>query len=121
MKISELTAKQGNVEVEGTIKEVGEIRSYNKYGKELKVADAILEDDSGTIKLTLWNDDAQRFKAGDKIKVMNGYIGEYQGEKQLTSGKFGRIEKISGNVTPNTEAQSPLNELEEEPVEEEFY
>ena len=55
-KISELTVRQGNVDVEGTIKEIGEIKNFNKFGRELRVANAILKDDSGTIKLTLWND-----------------------------------------------------------------
>lgn len=95
MKISELKIGQGNVEVEGEIKDIGDTRAFNKYGKELKVANAILFDDSGAVKLTLWNDDVTRFKNGDKIKIVNGYVSEFQGEKQLTSGKFGRMEKIS--------------------------
>lgn len=93
MKISELNIRQGNVEVEGVITEKGDVRTLDKYGRELRVANAILEDDSGTIKLTLWNDDT-RFKDGDKIKIINGYVGEFQGEKQLTSGKFGKIELV---------------------------
>lgn len=55
MKISELKPRQNNVEVEGIIKEVQEPRSFNKFGRQLSVANAILEDDSGSIKLTLWN------------------------------------------------------------------
>jgi len=94
MKISELRTGQGNVEAEGVITELGNTRVFNKYGRELKVADAIFTDDSGSIKLTLWNDDVTRFKEGDKIKVINGYVSEFQGEKQLTSGKFGRMEKV---------------------------
>lgn len=105
MKISELFARQGSVEVEGIIKEVGEVRTFDKFGRQLRVADAILEDDSGTIKLTLWNDDIDNYKAGDKIKIINGYVSEFQGEKQLTSGKFGKIEKIGKgeNITENIE------------------
>ncbi len=94
MKIKELKTGQGSVEVEGIVEEIGETRSFNKFGRELRVANAILKDDSGSIKLTLWNDDVTRFKDGDKIKVVNGYVNEFQGEKQLTSGKFGRIEKV---------------------------
>ena len=86
--------KQGNVVVEGIIGEIGEVRSFNKYGKTLHVVNAILQDDSGSIQLTLWNDDAQRFKEGDHVRVNNGFVNEYQGQKQLTSGKFGSIEKI---------------------------
>lgn len=120
MKISDLMAGQGNVEVEGTIIEVGEKRSFNKYGKPLVVSNAILQDDSGTIKLTLWNDDADRFKEGDKIKIVNGYVSEFQGEKQLTSGKFGRIEKLSGGnssrkITPNKEIKGSSKESKMDP------
>ena len=94
MTISELNAGQGNVNVEGTITEVGEGRTFSKFGKEMTVANAILKDDSGTIKLTLWNEDASKYKEGDKIKIENGYVNEFQGEKQLTAGKFGKMEKV---------------------------
>ncbi len=43
MTISELSAGQGNVNVEGTIGEVGEVKTFNKFGKELIVANAIFK------------------------------------------------------------------------------
>lgn len=109
VKISELTVGQGNVDVEGTIKEIGEKRTFSKFGRELTVANAVLSDDSGDIKLSLWNEDAKRFNEGDKIKITNGYVNEFQGEKQLTSGKFGNIEKIGeGEVSEKAEpAEEP--------------
>ena len=123
MKISELNIGQGNVEVEGTIKEIDEPKTFNKFGKDLSVANAMLEDDSGSIKLTLWNDDVTRFKNNDKLKVVNGYVNEFQGEKQLTSGKFGSLEKVDGSsstepiedVEPTKDAPE---ETEEAPAEE---
>lgn len=93
MKISELTIRQSNVDVDGVIIEMGEIRTFDRFGRELKVANAVLKDDSGSIKLTLWNDDTN-LKEGDKVKVLNGYVNEFQGEKQLTAGKFGKIEVV---------------------------
>ena len=106
MTIKELRAGQGNVNVQGTITEVGEIRIFNKFGKELKVANAILKDDSGTIKLTLWNDEADKYKEGDEIKIENGYVNEFQGEPQLTAGKFGKIVVVGeGSESDNTQAK----------------
>lgn len=123
-KISELKIGQGNVEIEATIKEIGEIRTFNKYGRELRVADALIQDDSGTMKLTLWNNDATRFKEGDKIKVSNGFVREFQGEKQLTSGRSGTIEKTGESETSEAkeDEQGTLDESEEnqEPEEIEF-
>jgi replication factor A1 len=114
MKISELNIGQGNVEVEGTVKEIGETKTFNKFGRDLSVANAMLEDDSGSIKLTLWNDDVSRFKDGDKLRVVNGYVNEFQGEKQLTSGKFGSLEKVDGSSETSEE---PATESTDEPTE----
>ena len=94
MKISELKAKQSKVEITGEILSVGEVRKFDKYGKELRVANAELKDDSGTIKLTLWNEEIEKVKVGDKIKITNGYVNEWQGEIQLTAGRFGKLEVI---------------------------
>jgi ssDNA-binding replication factor A large subunit len=121
--ISELNAGQGNVNVEGTIKEKAETRSMNKYGKELRVANAILEDSSGSIKLTLWNDDTARFKEGDRIKIQNGYVGEFQGEKQLTSGKFGSIEKLdsaSSDSEKPAKAKKEVGDIKKSDPKDEF-
>ena len=63
-----------------------------------------MSDDSGSIKLTLWNDDIQRFKEGDSIKIINGFVNEFQGEAQLTSGKFGRREKAGEGGVVSEEA-----------------
>jgi len=121
VKVSELTVGQGNVDVSGVIKEVGEKRAFNRYGRELVVSNAVLEDDSGSIKLTLWNDDVDNFKEGDKIQISNGYVNEFQGEKQLTSGKFGKIEKIGeGEASEKSdEGQTELEGEETETVEKE--
>lgn len=91
MKISEL--KQGEkADIEGTVKEIGEVRSFVKFGRPLKVATATIEDDSGSIKLSLWNEDVDKIKVGDKIRLTNGFCKEFQGEKQVTTGKLGKIE-----------------------------
>ena len=93
-KISELTTGQGKVDVEAEVKSVEEPRSFNKFGRELKVANALIFDDSGEIKLTLWNQEIEKVQAGSKIKITNGFVNEFQGEKQLTAGKFGKLEVL---------------------------
>ncbi len=95
MKVSELKEKQGNVEVTVEVKNLGEPRDFQKFGKPGRVTSASVFDDSGEIKLTLWNDDVDRIKVGDKLKVTNGFVNVFQGEKQLTAGKFGKIEVLS--------------------------
>ncbi len=92
--ISEIPTGPVKEEVVGIISEISEPREFAKFGRQGKVCSAKLKDDSGEITLTLWNEQAEEFQVGDKVKVTNGFVKEWQGEKQLSAGKFGKIEKI---------------------------
>lgn len=129
MAIKDLQARQGNADVTGEIKEIGDIREFEKFGKKGRVANAILKDHTGEIKLSLWNEQIDNLKVGDKIKITNGYVNEWQGEKQLTTGKFGKLEVIGSKEKDvekeiekdlkKSEKEAGKEDLEEE-VEEEF-
>ena len=92
MKISELQAGQGKIDIEVEIVDVTEPKEFNKFGRTGKVANATAKDDSGEIKMSLWNEQCDLVKPGMKVKIINGWCSEYQGEKQLSTGKFGRLE-----------------------------
>ncbi len=94
MNISELTPGTSNVEVQGEIVEVEAPREFNKAGRQLRVANATLRDESGTISLVLWNDNIDKVQAGNKVKVTNGYVNMWKDTPQLTLGKFGKLEVI---------------------------
>jgi replication factor A1 len=46
------------------------------------------------VTITLWNDDIDRVNEGDSIKITKGWFQVYNGTMQISSGKFGKIEKI---------------------------
>lgn len=94
MKLSELKAGTGSVNVEVDLLEVGPFREINKYGMKLRVANASIKDDSGTMTLVLWNDQIETVKAGKRFKIENGYVNEWQGSLQLTLGKLGTIKRV---------------------------
>ncbi len=94
MKISELSAGTGSVEIEAEVIGVEEPREINKYGKALRVANATIRDDSGTITLVLWNDNIDKVKEGARIKITNGYVNSWQDKTQLTLGKFGTLDVV---------------------------
>ncbi|MFH1248601.1 MAG: SOSS complex subunit B family protein [archaeon] len=121
MNISDLKTGQGSVEVEGAVTELSEPRTFNKFGRDLVVATATLVDSSGSIKLSLWNQDVEKVKVGDKVKITNGYVNEFQGEKQLTSGKFGKLEvtgkvDISAVQKPEQKSEQPEEETKTEKI-----
>lgn len=114
MKISELQPKQGKVDVTGELIQIEEPRAFNKFGKEGKVANAILKDDSGQVKLTLWNEQAEMVKQGNKVAIKNGYVGEWQGEMQLSTGKFGTLEVLPAASDIESRKEEPASVKEEE-------
>jgi replication factor A1 len=108
MAVKDLQARMGNVNIELTISEKSEPREFEKFGKTGRVCNCVGRDDTGKISLTLWNDDVDKVNIGDKVKITNGWVGEYQGELQLSTGKFGKLEVEKGDglsepATPQTE------------------
>jgi replication factor A1 len=94
MKISELKAGMRNVSITGKVDSVGEPRTVNlKAGGTNNVADAVISDESGSIKLSLWGDDINKIRPGDSVSVENGYINTFKGENSLAVGKFGKLSK----------------------------
>ena len=94
MAIADLKARQGKIDivVEVTAKE--EPREFEKFGKTGKVCSATVKDDTGEVKLSLWNEQVDKVNVGDKVHIINGYVNEFQGELQLTAGKFGKLEVV---------------------------
>lgn len=91
MQIKELKTGQKSVDIEVDVSSIGEVREFQKYGKQGRVATAVVKDDSGEINLTLWNEDIDTVQEGSKIKIENGYVNEFQGAPQLTAGKYGKL------------------------------
>ena len=117
--IKDLQPKQGNVEITADVIEVGEPREFSKFGKTGKVATAKIKDETGQVNLSLWNEQVDMVKPGSKIKITNGYVNEFQGELQLTTGKFGKLEVLEGGSTPEPSAEPTEEEpsVEEETIE----
>jgi replication factor A1 len=91
MNVSELKAGTGSVNLEVEIVSKEAEREINKYGRKLRVCNLTIKDESGTMTLVLWNEEIDKVKEGDKLKIENGYVGEWQNAPQLTLGKFGKM------------------------------
>ncbi|MEM0106640.1 MAG: OB-fold nucleic acid binding domain-containing protein [Candidatus Micrarchaeaceae archaeon] len=95
MKINELKAGASNVSIKAKIVKKEDPREVvTKYGKRLSVANITLEDDTGSILMSLWGNDIDKVNVGDIVEVTNGYVNEFRGTPQLSTGKFGKIEVI---------------------------
>ena len=84
------------ITIEAKIRDKAEPREVTTKFGQTKVCDAYLEDDSGSIKFTIWGDDIQKVKNGDLVKIENGYTTEFRGEVQLNKSRTGKMD-----VTPS--------------------
>ena len=112
MDIKDIKSNQGNIDIVADVMTKEEPRSFEKFGKVGKVCNAKLKDTTGEIKLTLWNDDIENVNEGDRVHLQNGWCSEFKGEKQLSTGKFGKIEVVSGSAPKMSAKQSKVEKAE---------
>jgi replication factor A1 len=93
MNIKDLRDGMRTVEVKGEIIEVSAPRDVSlRTGGQAKVADATLKDATGTIKLSLWDNQIDQVRKGVTVKVSNAYTNNFRGTVQLNIGRYGKLE-----------------------------
>ncbi|MCD6088575.1 DNA-binding protein [Candidatus Bathyarchaeota archaeon] len=93
MKIGDLRQGMRRVDVEAKVLEISEPREVqSRYtGQRFKVAEAIITDGTGTIKLVLWNEQIDQVNPDDIVRIENGYVKTFRGEIQLNVGRYGKL------------------------------
>jgi len=118
MKISEVLAQQTATLENVEITEIGSVREFNKFGNAGRVCNAKIKDDSGQMELTLWNEDVDIYVVGDVITITEGWVKEWNGNLQITSGRNGKIEKAGAVEAPAAEETKEEEKAEEAAPEE---
>ena len=93
-------------------------RTYEKDGKEGKVASLELKDATGEISYTLWNKnvdliDELELDAGDSVKILGAQVRERNGEKSLTHWD-GRIIKGEFDVPEFSQEFTKIGDITEQ-------
>ena len=98
MKINEIKRGMSGISVEGKIADISEPRRVNtRYGPR-SVADATLEDETGSIKLSLWEERINAVNIGDKVRISNAYVTEFRNQLQLNIPRSGKLEIIEETI-----------------------
>jgi replication factor A1 len=79
---------------------------HTQFGNSALLSNATIEDETGTIKLCLWDQQVNAVTTGDEIKVQNATVFTFKGEKQLRLGKIGTVTVTqSAPPKPKTKAK----------------
>ena len=93
MQINEIGDNK-NVSLKGKIIDKSGTRTFSRMGSNGRVALAVLEDSTGKVQVTLWDDEIDLIEVGDEVEIENGYVKEFRGDKQVSSGREGKIKKL---------------------------
>lgn len=66
-----------------------------RLGTEAYVSNVRIDDETGTIKLSLWNNQIDMVHIGDEVEINNCYVSSFLGESQLRIGRKGVISIIN--------------------------
>jgi replication factor A1 len=85
------------VNVEATVQETEEPRMvHTQFGTSVMMSNASITDETGKIKLCLWDTQVNSVEPGDVIQIKNASVATFKGERQLRLGKNGTLTIISG-------------------------
>lgn len=102
MKINEIKLGMSVVSTEGKIIAKSEPRRVRtRYGPR-SVADAELEDETGTINLSLWEQQIEIVDVGDIMKINGAYVTEFINQLQLNIPRSGVLEVKSKGTIDDT-------------------
>lgn len=87
-----LQAGMKKVSLKAMVLEVPERnRVYTRFGAEAYVANVLIGDETGRIRIALWNLQINKVSEGDIVMIENCRVVSFRGERQLRIGKHGKI------------------------------
>jgi len=118
VKIGELTPNSKAVNVVAKVVSKGEVRSTTS-GRDYsahRVVDALVGDETGCVYLNLWDDNIDKVKEGDILKIKNGYVNLFRGNIRLNIGRYGSFEVVTEPMIKevNTENNVSSKQYEQE-------
>jgi len=104
VKIRELKPGMKGVNAKARVIELSEPRQVvTRFGNICQVASAILGDETGTMKWTLWNQQIQAVSVSDVVQIEDAQVTRFRNETQLSVGKRGRISTVKSTHFPSLE------------------
>lgn len=95
MKISELKTGMSNVSLNAKVAKLTEPKQImTKFGTQVTLVNATLEDESGSIPMALWGEQSEGLEEGASIEITGGFTKEFRDELQLGLGRGGKIKTI---------------------------
>jgi len=74
---------------------------FTRFGEYAQVSNALIADETGAIKLCLWNEKIKEVAVDSIVQIENASVTKFRGEKQLRLGKSGRLSVVENASFPS--------------------
>ena len=92
LQIKDLRVGMKKVNLQAKVVEVSKPKFVvTRFGNHASVANALVSDGTGEIKLCLWNDQIETITVGDTVQIENARISAFKNERQMRVGKNGAL------------------------------
>ena len=101
-QVDDLSLGLSDVNLKGKVLDTSEIRTFDRDdGSEGRVANLTVGDETGRVRVTLWDEQADRADELDTdvtVEVVDGYVRERDGSLELHVGSRGAVEELDEDV-----------------------
>ena len=99
LQVKDLRQGMKRVNLKATVDEIPKpAQVHTQFGNTVLVVNAIIGDDTGKIKLCLWDTQIGQISVGETIELKNGQVCVFRGEKQLRLGKNGSLSPVKPQI-----------------------
>ena len=116
-KIEELTPRSKGLDMAVKVVEKMDEREVTarSTGRQHRVAEFLVGDETGAIVLSLWDDNIDKIEAGKTYLLKNAYVNTFRNSMRISTGKYGSIEDSETEVEANVENNVSEKFVEEPP------
>lgn len=94
--VKDLKPYSRNVNIKVKVASKNEVREVvsRRTGGLLHVTEALVGDETGSVLLTLWNDEIEKVDVGGVYEINSGYCKTFRGSLRLNVGRRGKIKTV---------------------------
>jgi replication factor A1 len=107
--INDLNENSKNVNATIKVIEIGETKNIPSRFGDKRVCEVKVADASGSILLSLWDDQIGKIAVGDTLSIQNGYISIVRNSMRLNIGKYGKM-LLSEEVLSEVNTENNVSE-----------
>ncbi len=102
-KVMELKPEMRNINMTVRVISSDEPKTINTRSGQRTISEAIVGDETGRVKLTLWGKAAGTVKEGQVIEIKGAWTTTYRGDVQLNIGGANNVKVVTEHNVPEAE------------------